>query len=334
MYPGCGCVLGVFEFRMRRLDFLRFCFCEVVSDCIRKDEISVGKALHQRAGAEAVGAVVGVVRFADHKEAGHVAHEEVVDPETAHGVVRGRVNAHGRFVCVFAGNAFVHFEQVPVALLDDVCAEAVDRVREVQVNAFACGADAAAFVADLFSGARGDVSRCEVAEARVLAFEIVVAFVLGDVRGGAAIAFFPGHPDASVVAEGLGHECEFGLLIAADGDAGGVDLSEARIGEGRAFFVSPEYRRCIAAAGVGGKVEHVSITARCEDNRVGGVRGDFAGDEISDDDARRASVYNDEIEHFSARMHLNGTLVDLPRKRLVGADEELLSGLAPGVKGS
>jgi sRNA-binding protein len=39
------------------------------------DEVAVGQALHQRAGAEAIRAVIGEIRFAEHEQPGHVAHQ-------------------------------------------------------------------------------------------------------------------------------------------------------------------------------------------------------------------------------------------------------------------
>ena len=50
------------------------CFVEreVIAERVRNDEVAVGQALHQGAGAEAIGAVVGEVRFAEHEQAGHV----------------------------------------------------------------------------------------------------------------------------------------------------------------------------------------------------------------------------------------------------------------------
>ena len=97
---------------------------EVVADRGGQHEVAVGEPLHERAGAEAVGAVVGEVRLAEHVQAGDVAHQVVVDPQAAHRVVDGGVDAHGDVVRVLAGDALVHLEEVAVALLDDVLARA------------------------------------------------------------------------------------------------------------------------------------------------------------------------------------------------------------------
>ena len=69
---------------------------EVVADRGRQHEVAVGQALHQRAGAEPVGAVVGEVGLADHEQAGDRGLQVVVDPQAAHRVVDGRVDAHRR----------------------------------------------------------------------------------------------------------------------------------------------------------------------------------------------------------------------------------------------
>ena len=46
---------------------------EIIADRVRQHEIAVGQPLHQRARAEAVRAVIGEVRFAEHEQARDVA---------------------------------------------------------------------------------------------------------------------------------------------------------------------------------------------------------------------------------------------------------------------
>ena len=131
-------------------------------------------------GTQPVGAVIGEVRLAEHVETGHVAHEVVVDPEAAHRVVDRGVDPHRHLVRVFVGDAVVHLDEVPVPLLDDVVAEALDRVGEVEVHAVLQRTDAAAGVDLALRRARRDVTRHEVAERRVATLEEVVAFGFGD----------------------------------------------------------------------------------------------------------------------------------------------------------
>ncbi len=58
------------------------------------------------------------------------------------------------------------------------------------------------------------------------------------------------------------------------------------------------------------------------------------GDQVADDDAARRAVDDDEVEHLGARVHLHGALADLLGERRVGAEQELLAGLAAGVEGA
>ncbi len=326
--------LGVPERRVLRVDGVLLCSGEVVADRVREDEVAVREALHQRARAEAVRAVVREVRLARDVEARDRGHQVVVHPEPAHRVVRGRVDAHRDLVGVVVRDALVHVEEVAVALADDVLAEAADRVREVEVDAEARLADAAALVADLLGGARGDVARREVAERRVLPLEVVVALGLGDLAGGAFVALLERDPDAAVVAERLGHEGQLGLVVARDRDARRVDLRVAGVPERGALLVGAPDRRGVAALRVGREVEDVAVAARREDDGVGDVGLDGARHHVARHDAAGAPVDHDELEHLVRGVHLHLAEADLPLEGLVGAEEELLPRLAPRVEGA
>ena len=93
-------------------------------------EVAVGQALHQGAGAQTVGAVVGEVGLAGHEETVDGRHQVVVHPEPAHRVVERREDPHRNLVGVLVRDAEVHVEEVAVALLDRVSAEAADGVGE------------------------------------------------------------------------------------------------------------------------------------------------------------------------------------------------------------
>ena len=58
--------------------------------------------------------MVGEVRFAHAEQAGDGGLQVVVHPQPAHGVVAGRVDAHGHAVRVLGGDPLVHLEQGPV----------------------------------------------------------------------------------------------------------------------------------------------------------------------------------------------------------------------------
>ncbi len=164
--------------------------------------------------------MVREVGFADDKQAGNGALQVVVDPQAAHGVVGGRVDAHGHLVGIFAGDVLVHVEQVAVAVDDDFLAQALDGVLEVQVDAILERADAMAGVDHVLGRTGGNVARHQVAEAGILLFEIVPAFALRNVARGTVVAGLARHPDATVVAQRLTHQGELGLVLACRRDAG------------------------------------------------------------------------------------------------------------------
>ena len=126
-------------------------------------------------------------------------------------------------------------------------------------------------------------------------FQEIGAFLLGYLAGRAVVPFFLGRPDAPVIAQGLRHKRQLGLMIAADGDAGGMNLSVARVGEGRAFFVGAPGGGDVAPFGIGGKIKNVAVTAGGQNHRVGGVGRDFAGDKRTGDDALGMAVDEHQV---------------------------------------
>src|SRR5262249_20762026 len=160
-------------------------------------------------------------------------------------VVHGGIDAHRDFVRILVGDALVHLEEIAVSLADLVLAEAFDGVREIEIHAAAARTYAASFIADFFRGARCDVAWREIAEARVLSLEIVIALRLGDLVGRLRTIFLPlRHPHPSVVPQRLAHQRELRLMLACDRNARWMDLREARIRErGAAFVRAPDRRR-------------------------------------------------------------------------------------------
>ena len=154
---------------------------EVVADRVGQHEITVGQALHERAGAQTVRAVVGKVGFTEDKQPRHVAHEAVIDPQAAHRVVDSREDPHRGLVSVLPGDVFIHLKKVAVALADRLLSEAVDGIGKIKVDAQAAGTDTAPLVADFLGGSRGNIAWREVAEARVFALEKIITGVLGNV---------------------------------------------------------------------------------------------------------------------------------------------------------
>src|SRR6185295_12355157 len=103
-------------------------------------------------------------------------------------VVDRRIDPHRHLIRVFAGDALVHLDEVPVALLDRGAPEAGDRVAEVEVHAVLQRSDPPARVHLALRGTRRDVARDEVAEGGVAPLEEVVAVLRWDLVGWSLIA--------------------------------------------------------------------------------------------------------------------------------------------------
>ena len=135
------------------------------------------------------------------------------------------------------------------------------------------------------------------------------------------IPFFLGDPDASVIAEGLGHEGELGLVITGHGNAGRMDLRVAGIGKGRTTLEGAPCRGDIAASGIGGEVEGRAVAAGAEEDGVGGVALDLAGQEVAGDDALCVAVDQHNIEHFRVLVHGDASKADLVAESGVGTEK-------------
>ena len=205
---------------------------------------------------------------------------------------------------------------------------------EIEVDAAAARSDAAPLVALLLRRAGRDVPGGEVPEARILPLKVVVPVLLGDLVGGlAAILFLLRDPDPAVVAQRLGHEGQLRLVVSGLRDAGGMDLREARVREEGAFLVGLPDRRDAAPHGVRRQIEDVHVSARSEHDGVARVDADLAGHEVADRDPLRLAVDHHQFEHLGAGEHLHRPQLDLSGDGGVGAQQELLPGLAAGVEG-
>ncbi len=64
------------------------------------------------------------------------------------------------------------------------------------------------------------------------------------------------------------------------------------------------------------------------------MRLDLAGYHVARDDAFSAAIDHDQIEHFGAGVHLHITQPNLALKLLIRTQQQLLAGLAAGIKGA
>ena len=65
---------------------------------------------------------------------------------------------------------------------------------------------------------------------------------------------------------------------------------------------------------------------------MGGVRAELAGEQVADDDAGAAAVDDDDVDELDAVAQLDVAEADLAGQLLVGAEQQLLAGLAAGVE--
>src|ERR1035441_857567 len=135
-----------------------------------------------------------------YEEAAYGARHLVVHPQTTHGVVHGRVDAHRNLVGVFVRDALVHFEKIAVTLADCLLAQARDGLGEVEIDAESGLPYAVALIAQSLGVAGGDVARDKIAEAGVATLQVVVTLFFGYLIGRTRVALLFRDPDAAVVA--------------------------------------------------------------------------------------------------------------------------------------
>ena len=157
--------------------------CEIISNRVRQNEISVGQTLHQSRGTQAVSTVVWEVTFSDSVQSRDGCHQVVVNPKTSHRVVDCRVNHHRIVVRVNSSDLFVHLEQVSVTFLDYVSSQTVDSVFEIQEHGFTGVVYSESGIASFFSGAGCHVTRNQVSECWVTTLQVeITIFVRNIVR--------------------------------------------------------------------------------------------------------------------------------------------------------
>ena len=113
-----------------------------------------------------------------------------------------------------------------------------------------------------------------------------------------------------------------------------MDLRVARVRHERAPAVRPPDRGDVRLLRVRRQEEDVPVAAGGHHDGVPRVRHDVAGDEVAGHDPDGASLVDHQVEHLGAVVQRDRAQVDLTHEGLVGADQQLLAGLAPGVEGA
>ena len=270
-----------------------------------------------------------------------------------------RINHHWCFIRVFGYNLFVHLEKVTVFGFYDFFTAlgnfffsrfyavnftlfltvTFDSRREIQINSFTCFVYSIACIATLFSSTWSHVTRHEVTESRVTAFQVVIAVFFGNFsRFFAFFAYrycifhFLRYPNTSVVTQRFRHQSQFRLIVAWTRDTSRVNLSEARVSKVSTFLVDFPSCGSVRAHRIGWKEVYVTITTRGDNYSVSRVAFNFTSNKVTSDDTTRFAVYDYHIEHFVAVVHINFTTSDLAIHRSIATEQELLSCLTFGVE--
>ena len=246
-----------------------------------------------------------------------------------------RVDPHRRLVRVLAGDLGVHVEEVAVLGLDRLAAQPGDRVGEVEVDAEPARARR--------RGPRRRRSwrpgtRCHAAPGCRTPGRSAPGSSRGPASGISGAGRLSSPDFGTQMRPSLRSDSlikrQLGLVLTRHRDAGGVDLGVAGIGEVGTLAVRPPGGGDVAAHRVGGQVEHVAVATGGEHHGVGVVGLDLTGHHVPDDHAAGLAVGHDQLEHLVPGVHLHRAGGDLPLQGLVGADQQLLAGLAAGVEGA
>ena len=93
-------------------------------------------------------------------------------------------------------------------------------------------------------------------------------------------------------------------------------------------------RRCyVGGHGVGGEEKYIAVAAGTQDHRVGGMAFHFPGDQVAHDNALGMAVHQYHVQHFAAGKHFDLAGAHLAHQCAVSPQQQLLTGLAPGVEG-
>ncbi len=256
-------------------------------------------------------------------------------------IVLHAVNFVGNIAREHVGYLLIHLEEVAIALHDDIDSQPVDGLREVEEHSQSCVVDTVSGIATLLGSAACHVARHQVAEGWIATLQIVVAVffrnfpsLLRACLQRLSVFELLGHPDASVVAQRLRHQRQLGLLVAVDGDTGGVNLYVGRIGKDGTLAVALYGSGAVATHRVGRKEVGITVTARSNDDGIGREAVQLACDEVLGNDATGATVDDDEVFHLITGEELHLSSLYLTAQRRVGTEQQLLTCLSLGIEGT
>ena len=252
--------------------------------------------MHQCGSTEAVCTVVGEVTFTDSEQTLDGSLQFVVYPDTTHCVVDSRINHHRiiifhttDFFCQFArinvSDFFIHIEEVAITLEHYINAQAVDSFREIEEYGQTCVVHTETCVATFFSCTAGNVTRNQVTECRITAFQVVVAVFFRNIASldfaflqFDSVFFLLRNPDTTVVTQRFGHQSQFGLLVTVYRDTSRVNLNICGVSEYSTLAVARDSSCTVTTHSVGRQEVRVTVTTGSDYYGVSSETFQFAGD--------------------------------------------------------
>ena len=115
------------------------------------------------------------------------------------------IYAHRNLIGIFAGDTFVHVEQITVAFGNNAFPQAVDGIGKIKINPDFGFTDTATFITGFFRRTGRNITRGKITEAGVFTFKELITLIFGDIRSCPIIAGFLWDPDTTIIAERFGH---------------------------------------------------------------------------------------------------------------------------------
>src|ERR1700737_1170335 len=110
--------------------------------------------------------------------------------------MRRRVDSHRHSIRILGCDVLIQLEEIPVSLFNGLASETLNGLGEIEIDAAPARADTARFITHFLRRPRGDVARSEIAEARVLTLQVVIALARRNFLRWPFVALLPGNPDA------------------------------------------------------------------------------------------------------------------------------------------
>ena len=300
--------------------------------------------MHQCRCTQAVCTVVREVSFTDSEETLDRSHQFVVNPNTTHCIVDSREDHHRSLIWIFVCNFFVHVEQVTVTSTNYVFAQAVDSVLEVQEYSQTCIVHTVTSVATFLSSTRSHVTRNQVTECRVTAFQVEVTVFVRNVcrllrTSLESLSVFQllRNPDTTVVTQRFRHQSQLRLLVTVYRYTSRVNLSETWVSEVSTLTVALHSSRTVTAHSVSRQEVSVTITTSTDYYSVSSETFDLTSNQVTSQDTTSTFytfvVLNQYyIQHFVASVQLHVTTLNFAAQCRVSTQQQLLTGLTAGIE--